>query len=107
MKTDKIEGLVVVSEAPKPIHCEDKVVVVFSHPPKGDQAEEFDCWVLHHFVHVTEEGSEERLFSESNGGGDINLAPEEATQPALNNTEEPQQIQGISLSHQEYSSWHG
>ena len=87
VKTDKIDGLVVVSEAPKPIHHEDKVVVVFSHPPKGDQAEEFDCWALHQFVHVTEEGSEEGLFSASNGGGDINSAPEEATQPAPNNTE--------------------
>ena len=79
----------------KPIHCEDKVVVVFSHPPKGDQAQEFDCWALHWFVHVTEEGSEGGLFSASNGGGDINSAPEEAAQPALNNTEEPQQTQGI------------
>ena len=95
MKADKIEGLVVVSKAPKPIHHEDTVVVVFCHPPKGDQAEEFDCWVLHQFVHVTEEGSEEGLFSASNGGGDINSAPEEATQPALNNTEEAQQAQGI------------
>ena len=95
VKTDKIEGLVVVVEAPKPICHEDKVVVVFSHPRKGDQAEEFDCWVLHQFVHVTEERSEEGLFSASNGGGDINSAPEEATQPALNNTEEPQQTQGI------------
>ena len=56
VKTDKIEGLVIVSEAPKPIHHEDKVVVVFSHPPEEDQAEEFDCWALHWFVHVTEEG---------------------------------------------------
>ena len=56
-------------------------------PPKGDQAEEFDCGVLHWFVHVTEEGSEEGLFSASNG--DINSTPEEATQPAMNNTEEP------------------
>ena len=74
METDMIEGLGVVSEAPKPIYHEDKVVVVFSHPPKGDQAEEFDCWVLCWFVHVTEEGSEEGLFSASNGVGDINSA---------------------------------
>ena len=47
----------------------EKVVIVFHHPPKGDQTEEFDCWVLHWFVHVTEEGPEEGLFSALNGGG--------------------------------------
>ena len=89
MKMDKIEGLIVVLETSKPIHCEEKVVVVFHHPPKGDQTEEFDCWVLHPFVHVTEEGPEEGLFSASNGGGDTNSGSEQATQPALNNTEDP------------------
>ena len=93
MEMDKIEGLVVVLETSKLIHCEEKVVVVFCHLPKGDQTEEFDCWVLHQFVHVTEEGPKKGLFSASNGGGDTNSGSEQATQPALNNTEDPQQTQ--------------
>ena len=39
-KSDKVEGLVVVSEGPKLIECEVKVAVVFCHPPKDQQAEE-------------------------------------------------------------------
>ena len=42
-KADKAEGLVVASEGPKPIHHEEKVVVVFCHPPKHQQTQEFDC----------------------------------------------------------------
>ena len=93
VKMEKIEGLVVVLETSKPIHHEEKVVVVFHHPPKGDWTEEFDCWVLHQFVHVTEEGPEEGLFSALNGGGDTNSGSEQATQPAPNNTEDPQKNQ--------------
>ena len=91
VKTDKIEGLVVVLETSKLICHEEKVVVVFHHPPKGDQTEEFDCWVLHQFVHVTEEGPKEGHFSALNGGGDTSSGSEQATQPAPNNTEDPQQ----------------
>ena len=40
-----------------------KVVVVFHHPPKHQQTQEFDCWALHHFIHVTEEGDKSGLFS--------------------------------------------
>ena len=42
-KTDKAEGLVVVSEGPKSIRQEEKVIVVFCLPPKGDLTEEFEC----------------------------------------------------------------
>ena len=45
-KTDKAEGLVVVSEGPKSIHHEEKVVVVFCHPPKGDLTKESECWAI-------------------------------------------------------------
>ena len=62
-KANKAEGLVVASKGPNPIHHEEKVVVVFCHPPKHQQTQEFDCWVLHHFVHVTEEGDKSGLFS--------------------------------------------
>ena len=62
-KADKAEGLVVASKGPKPICHEEKVVVVFGHPPKHQQTQEFNCWVLHCFVHVTEEGDESGLFS--------------------------------------------
>ena len=40
---DKADGLVVASEGPKPIRHEEKVVVVFRHPPKHQQTQEFDC----------------------------------------------------------------
>ena len=42
-KTDKAEGLVVVSEGPQSIHWEEKVIVVFRRPPKGNLTEEFEC----------------------------------------------------------------
>ena len=53
--------------------------MVFCHPPKDQQAEEFDCWALHWFIHVTEEGEESALFNGLTGGGE-NIA--EATQVA-------------------------
>ena len=68
-KTDKAEGLVVVSESPKLIRQEEKVIVVFCHPPKGELTEEFKCWAIHRFAHVTEEGNEEDVFTSSNDGG--------------------------------------
>ena len=71
-KTDKAEGLVVVSEGPKSIHQEEKVVIFFHHPPKADLTEEFECWAIHHFAHVTEEGNEEDLFTSLNDGGSNN-----------------------------------
>ena len=58
-KTDKVEGLVVVSKGPKSICHEEKVIIIFCHPPKGELTEEFDCFAIHHFAHVTEEGDEE------------------------------------------------
>ena len=42
-KADKAEGLIVVSEGLKPIRHEEKLVVVFRHPPKDQQTEEFEC----------------------------------------------------------------
>ena len=57
-KADKVEGLVVVSEGPKLIRHEEKLVVIFRHPPKDQQMKEFDCWTIHCFAHVTEEGEE-------------------------------------------------
>ena len=62
-KADKVEGLVVVSEGPKLIRREEKLVVIFRHPPKDQQTEEFDCWTIHRFAHVAEEGEESGLFN--------------------------------------------
>ena len=56
-KTDKAEGLVVVSEGPKLIRQEEKFVIVFHHPPKGELTEEFECWAIHHFAHISEKGT--------------------------------------------------
>ena len=85
-KADKAEGLVVASEGPKPIHREEKVVVVFHHPPKHQQTQEFDCWVLHCFIHVTEEGDESGLFSLTNSMSENNSEEAQGTQQDPNNT---------------------
>ena len=71
-KTDKAEGLVVVSKGPKSIRQEEKVIIFFRHPPKGKLTEEFECWAIHHFAHITEEWNEEDLFTSSNDGGSNN-----------------------------------
>ena len=88
-KMDKAEGLIIMSESPRPIHHEEKVVVVFHHPPKDQQMEEFDCWAIHHFVHITEDGEEEGIFSAQTGGGGNNSGEDERAQQDPNNTEEP------------------
>ena len=74
-KADKVEGLMVVLEGPKLIRCEEKLVVIFRHPPKDQQTEEFDCWTIHRCAHVTEEGEESGLFTTPNSGGGNNGAP--------------------------------
>ena len=97
-KTDKAEGLVVVSEGPKSIHWEEKVVIIFCHPPKGELTEDFEGWAIHCFAHVTEEGNEEDLFTSSNDGGSNNSGGVGGAQPnpntmqitTQNNTEEAQ-----------------
>ena len=85
-KTDKAEGLVVVSEGPKLIRREEKVVVVFRHPPKGELTEDFECWAIHHFAHVTEEGNQEDIFTTSNDGGSNNSGGMGVAQPNPNIT---------------------
>ena len=85
-KADKAEGLVVASEGPKPIRREEKVVVVFRHPPKHQQTQEFDCWALHRFVHVTEEGDESGLFSLTDSTCENNSEEAQGTQQDPNNT---------------------
>ena len=97
-KTDKAEGLVVVSEGPKLICQEEKVVIVFCHPPKGESTEEFECWAIHCFVHVSEEGNEQGFFNASSDGGDNNSGgvdgsqqnPNTTPNTTHNNTEEAQ-----------------
>ena len=97
-KTDKAEWLVVVSEGPKSIRQEEKVVVVFHHPPKGELTEEFECWAIHRFAHIMEEGNEEDLFTSSNDGGSNNsggvggaqLNPNIMQNPTQNNPEDTQ-----------------
>ena len=86
-KTYKVEGLVVVSKGPKLIHHEEKVVIIFHHPPKGKLTEEFDCWAIHHFAHITEEGDEEQLFTALNDGGDNNSGGVGVMQPNPNTTQ--------------------
>ena len=90
-KTDKAEGLVVVSEGPKLIRREEKVVVVFRHPPKGELTEEFECWAIHHFAHVTEEGNQEDIFTTLNDGGSNNSGGVGVAQPNPNITRNPTQ----------------
>ena len=80
-KADKVEGLVVVSEGPKLIRREEKLVVIFRHPPKDQQTEKFDCWTIHRFAHVAEEGEESGLFTTPNSGGGKNGGPLGVSQP--------------------------
>ena len=85
-KVDKAEGLVVASEGPKPIRHEEKVVVVFRHPPKPQQTQEFNCWALHCFVRVTEEGDESGLLSLTDSTSENNSEEAQGTQQDPNNT---------------------
>ena len=85
-KTDKAEGLVVISKGPKSICREEKVIVVFCHPPKGELTEEFECWAIHRFAHITEEGNEEDVFMSSNDGGSNNSSGVGGAQPNPNIT---------------------
>ena len=78
-----------MSESPKPIHCEEKVVVVFHYPPKDQQMEDFDCQAIHHLVHITEEGEEEGSISAQTGGGGNNSGEDGGAQQDPNNAEEP------------------
>ena len=104
-KTDKAEGLVVVSKGPKSIHQEGKVIVIFHHPPKGELTEEFKCWAIHHFAHVTEEGNEEDLFTSLNDGhsnnsggvGGAQLNPNTMQNPIQNNTEDAQTNETVPM----------
>ena len=83
-KADKVEGLVVVSEGPKLIRREEKLVVIVRHPPKDQQMEEFDCSTIHRFAQVAEEGEESGLFTTPNSGGGNNGAPLGVSQPNPN-----------------------
>ena len=85
-KTDKAEGMVVVSEGSKSIHREEKVIIVFRHPPKGNLTEEFECWAIHRFAHVMEEGNEEDVFTSSSDGGSNNSGGVGVAQPNPNIT---------------------
>ena len=104
-KTDKAEGLVVVLEGPKLIHQEEKVVIVFLNPPKGELREEFECWAIHHFAHISEEGDEQGFFNASNDVGDINSGgvdgsqqnPNTTPNTTHNNTEEAQTNESVPV----------
>ena len=37
-------------------------MVVFTHSPREQQTVPFDCWAIHRFSHVTEEGDESGVF---------------------------------------------
>ena len=90
--------MVVVSEGPKLICREEKVVIVFHHPPKGELTEEFECWAIHCFAHISEEGDKQGFFNASNDGGDNNSGgvdgsqwnPNTTPNTTHNNTEEAQ-----------------
>ena len=104
-KTDKAEGLVVVSKGPKSIRQEEKVIVVFCHPPKGKLTEEIECWAIHHFALVMEEGNKEDVFTSSNDGGSNNsdgvggaqLNPNIMQNPTQNNPEDAQTNETVPM----------
>ena len=53
--------------------------------------EEFECWAIHHFVHVMEEGNEEDVFTSSSDGGSNNSGGVGVAQPNPNITRNPTQ----------------
>ena len=60
--------------------------MVFHHPSKHQQTQEFNCWALHRFVHVTEEGDESGLFSLTNSMSENSSEKAKGTQQDPNNT---------------------
>ena len=60
--------------------------MVFCHPPKHQQTQEFDCWALHCFIRVTEEGDESGLFSLTNSMSENNSEEAQGAQQDPNNT---------------------
>ena len=54
--------------------------------PKHQQTQEFDCWVLHRFVHVTEEDDKSGLFSPTDSMSENNSEEAQGTQQDPNNT---------------------
>ena len=60
--------------------------------------EEFECWAIQHFAHVSEEGDEQGFFNALNDGGDNNSGgvdgsqwnPNTTPNNTRNNTEEAQ-----------------
>ena len=62
--------------------------------PKHQQTQEFDCWVLHRFVHVTEEGDESGLFSLTDSMSENNSEEAEGAQRDPNNTVITENLQG-------------
>ena len=58
------------------------------HPPKDQQTEDFDCWVLHWFIHIPEEGDESASFDKPTGsGGNVEEVIEVAEVIANNKSE--------------------
>ena len=84
-KDDRASGLIVVEEAVRKIRREEKRVVVFQHPARGDFAEPFECWAIHRFVHVTEEGNPEGVFANEQEAG-IHQSGSTATSSSTANT---------------------
>ena len=83
-KTNKAEGLVDASKGPKLIRREEKVIVIFRHPPTGNLMEEFECWAIHRFAPVIEEGNEEDVFTSLSDGGSNNSGGVGVAQPNPN-----------------------
>ena len=53
--------------------------------------EEFECWAIHCFTHITEEGNEEDVFMSSNDGGTNNSGGVGVAQLNPNITQNPTQ----------------
>ena len=97
--------MVVVLEGLKLICQEEKVIIVFRHPPKGELTEEFECWAIHCFAHISEEGDEQGFINASNDGGDNNSGgvdgsqwnPNTTPNTTHNNTEEAQTNEPVAV----------
>ena len=58
----------------------------FVIPQKGNLMEEFECWAIHRFAHVMEEGNEEDVSTSLSDGGSNNSGGVGVAQPNPNIT---------------------
>ena len=81
-KDERTLEIVVSGREMHPIHRESKFVVLFNHPPHGDDEDAFECWAIQCFIQVTTEGRQEDFFDQEIPAG---VQAQEPQQPNTGN----------------------